>query len=142
VDAAIWCVDFVRTHQRLPEGLREHLDREGSEVFTVEMLSRTFPSLRAFDQVSQTPILLFFEPPSLDDRIVNQFALHSVMSSPREGHADLMTRHPDLFKRVILPGPLKREVRDKLDQGNINERVLFPGLDGLAQWLTRYYTPE
>ena len=37
---------------------------------------------------------------------------------------------------------MKWEIRDKLDQANINERVLFPDLDGLSRWLTRYYWPK
>jgi hypothetical protein len=104
----------------------------------VEMLE-TFRSLRDFDGLARSPFVVFLEPPSLDARIGNQLALFSLMSSPTARMDDWLAAHASLVRRVIVPAALKWEVRDKLDQANLNERVLFPGLDGLSRWLTRYY---
>ena len=73
-------------------------------------------------------------------RIVNQFALLSLMSSPRVQLDDWLKAHPELLTRLIIPAAMKWEIRDKLDQANITERVLFPGLDGLCRWQKRYYS--
>jgi hypothetical protein len=73
---------------------------------------------------------------------VNQYALFSLTSSPTLGLDDYLEAHPQLVRRVVIPAEVKWEVRDKLDQANITERVLFPGLDGLAKWLTRHYLPR
>jgi len=139
-DGVVWCVNFVEAHKLLPRRLRTVLEREHSDTLTVEMLSE-FESLHAFDSLSRDPFVAFIEPPSLDERILHQFALFSLMSDPG-GCLDAWTRtHEDLCRRVIVPSELKWEVRDKLDQANINERTLFPGLDGLSRWLGRYYLP-
>jgi len=139
-DGIVWCVNFVKANRRLPALLKHLLQKEGSDTFTVEMLS-AFQSLRQFDALSREPFVVFLEPPAVDQRILNQLALFSLMSSPSARLDDWLKQHPDLCRGVIVPAALKWEIRDKLDQANINERVLFPGLDGLSRWLARYYTP-
>lgn len=139
-DGIVWCVNFVEANKRLPARLKRMLQREGSDTFTVEMLS-AFRSLRDFDALAREPFVVFLEPPAVDQRILNQLALFSLMSSPSARLDDWLVQHPDLCRRVVVPAPLKWEIRDKLDQANVNERVLFPGLDGLSRWLARYYTP-
>jgi hypothetical protein len=111
-------------------------------VFTVEMLSRAASTLEEFEALSQDEFVAFFEPPSLDARMVNQYAVLSLMSTPTGNLDQWMSDRPDLCKKVIVPAALKREVRDRLDQANITERVLFPGLDGLSRWAARYYGPK
>ncbi len=139
-DGLVWAFDFAAANRFLPAPLRRIMRAEGSDTATVDMLGR-FPTLGAFDRLSRRPFVVFLEPPSLDPRIVNQFALFSLMSSP-DARLDAWLATHAVARRVLVPAALKWEVRDKLDQLNINERVLFPGLDGLSRWLARYYWPK
>jgi FRG domain-containing protein len=134
-DGVVWCIDYTRAHERLPERLRQPLADEGADVFTTELLAGGAATLGELEELDDELFLLFVEPPSFDARIVNQYALFSVVSTPG-------TRLEELAQRIVIPAELKWEVRDKLDQANITERVLFPGLDGISRWLARYYAPR
>jgi hypothetical protein len=140
-DGAIWMVDFVGAGERQPRPLRKAVEQDGGNALTVEQLDRIAPTLRDFDRLGDD-FVAFFEPPSLDERIVNQYGLFSLMPDPRARLDTWLEQHPDLVRRVVVPAELKWEVRDKLDQANVTERVLFPGLDGLSAWLKRYYSPR
>jgi hypothetical protein len=124
-DGAIWCIDVGKTRSLLPNTLQHILEKEYAYLFSVEYGS----------------FALFFEPPSLDARIVNQGAIMSVMPGAELVLSTFLEDHPEMYRRIIIPKDLKWEVRDKLDQDNVTERMLFPGLDGLSRWLKRYYGP-
>jgi hypothetical protein len=141
-DSYVFCIDYHRTNQFLPAKLKEILKEEGSNVFTAEMLDKAAGNLRDFDSLAEEPFILFFEPPSLDDRILNQYALFSFMSRPAGRLSDWLSERGGSAINLILPAKLKREIRDKLDQANITERTMSPGLDGLCAWLKRYYSVE
>jgi hypothetical protein len=141
-DAVVWTVDYRATNRLLPRALRSLLEEEGSDAFTAEMLGRVAPTIEEFDRLASDVVVLFFEPPSLDDRIVNQFALFSLLSDARAVLDTWFAAHADVRRRIVIPAALKWEVRDKLDQANVNERVLVPGLEGLSRWLRRYYLPR
>ena len=142
-DGLIWMVDIRGVRQELPVSLREQLQDYGTASFDVELLSdiklNPWELVNYPDQLSTDGFMLFFEPPSMDDRIINQFALFSILSDPQISQDNWFLSRPHLCRTVIIPADKKWEIRDNLDQANITERVLFPGLDGLSRWLNRYY---
>ena len=140
-DGAVWMIDYVRAHELAPKKLRECLDAEGTNLFTTEMLESVAPELVDLERFGDD-FVVFVEPPSFDERIVNQYALFSLASRSDCSFDDWVREHDDLARRVVIPAELKWEVRDKLDQANVTERVLFPGLDGLTRWLARYHAPR
>jgi FRG domain len=140
-DGAIWCVDVTRTRALLPKKLQKILADESAFLFSCEMLE-FIKSLAEFDALgARRKFVLFFEPPSLDDRIINQWAIMSAMPGAGLELRTFLDQNDDMFYRIIIPKELKWELRDKLDQDNVTERMLFPGLDGLSRWLKRYYGP-
>lgn len=145
-DGAIWCVDVVKARELLPRMMRQKLSKERAFLFSIEMLEsiRSLGSLTDFDKLTKKhDFVLFFEPPSLDDRIINQGAIMSVMPGVTLDLGEFLDRaaNKGIYHRIIIPSHLKWELRDKLDQDNVTERMLFPGLDGLSRWLKRYYGP-
>jgi hypothetical protein len=146
VDGVVWVVDFIGIHQRLlPRELLQILKRHYAVAFSGAMLDEYATDLEKLDeQTAQSghPCVLFVEPPSLNQRIVNQAAFLSLMS-PAIARLDhlLDEQCADLYRKIIIPASVKLEIRDKLDMMNINERMIYPGLEGISKWLKRLYSP-
>lgn len=149
-DGVIWRVRHGHSNRFLPRPLHDLLNAEGSQVFTVELLQAATEhaapgpfdasALAALEGLSDQPFLVFLEPPSLDQRIVQQYALFGFLSTPEAALDDWLEAHEGTSTRIVIPSHLKWQIRDHLDQSNLNERTLFPDLSGLARWLGLYYT--
>ena len=141
-DGAIWCVHagFLREiNQRVAAPLQH-----SAWVYDTRLLEDTFNDLDTLDQNNESAeLMLLWEPPSLDARIANQYGLLSVMNNASASQHAFLLKHsqhqPELVLRIVIEAKAKAEVREMLDQNNISERTLFPGLPGLCQWLKRYY---
>lgn len=140
-DGVLWCVDYYKTKEFLPSRFKQALETENARSFDISTLKSVCPTLKELNNYLEKDgnFIVFFEPPSMDERIVHQFALFSFMSDPNVLMNDWLNDRDDLYFRLIIPAKLKWEIRDKLDQINITERMIYPGLDGLSKWLKRWY---
>ena len=138
-DGVIWAVNYVDSIEHLPDQLKSIIRKEGSHIFTAEMLDRGVQSLDELSELKVDDFAVFLEPSAIDQRIVNQYAVFSMLSNPNASMEHWLPGKEIRYYKIIIPSELKWEIRDKLDQSNINERILFPGLEGLATWLKRHY---
>lgn len=139
-DGAIFCLNVPDFKPYLPKTFREELEQAGGNVFSVGMLERLAPKLQNLEQQSEKPFALFFEPSSMIDRIVNQYALFSVVSHSSVLLSEIIAQEEIKCIRYVIPKSIKLEIRDKLDYINISERMIYPGLDGISRWITRRYS--
>jgi hypothetical protein len=82
------------------------------------------------------------EPSSLDERIVVQRGTFTLTSDTcRSFDAFLEAQGlADTLTKFVFPAERTTYLRDQLDIAGIDERRLFPDLDGVAAELRRYYS--
>jgi hypothetical protein len=144
-DGAIWCLHAGLLRDIRGENNQGAASLRGKAwVYDTRLLEKSFADLAALDASRPGgPLMLLWEPPSLDARIANQSGLLSLMNSPDESPNDFLCKqsavNPGLVLRIVIEASAKSEIRDMLDQNGISERTIYPGLPGLCSWLKRYY---
>lgn len=135
----VWAIDIEEINKRLPPLYKDKIREEQAYLFTVEMLNGVVQTLNAYDNDMKGDSMVLLEPPSINQRIINQYSYFTIIPKEMtdiELFLDTKTNHTIKY---IIDKSLKWQIRDMLDQLNINERIVYPGLDGLSAWIKRRY---
>jgi hypothetical protein len=138
-DCVIWRMDIDELHGMLPERYQKVMEKESTTAFSLKMLQEACSGLVQYDEDMQGKAMLIVEPPSIEQRIVNQFSFFSIIPSGMEDIEAFLNEHTNKTVRFIIKKEIRWRARDLLDQLNISERIIYPGLDGLSRWLERHY---
>jgi len=139
-DRLIWQLDWRRIHEYfklkplaflvsdLDEALREKGYQSAWELFSNK-------------GDGKEPFICMLEPPGLDARIMAQSAAFT-LSSVKTRSFDAILRECNLthcLTKFVIPESKVDFIRDQLDLCSMDERSLFPDLDGIAAEIKRYY---
>ncbi|MBQ1729071.1 MAG: hypothetical protein II036_01795, partial [Oscillospiraceae bacterium] len=83
--------------------------------------------------------MVVIEPPSINSRIVNQYSFFSVIPSDMNDIESFLDENTSKTVKYVIDKSIRWRVRDMLDQLNISERIMYPGLEGLSRWIGRHY---
>jgi hypothetical protein len=138
-DCVVWKIDIKEIHSLLPEEYQKMLAEENADIFSVEMLDKIAPDTEKYDADMKKRAMVIIEPPSIDERIINQYSYFSIVPTGMGTVEDFLAENTQNTVKYIIKKELRWRIRDMLDQLNINERTVYPGLDGLSKWLARHY---
>jgi hypothetical protein len=138
-DRVVWRLDWKSVHRffRLPELALLIQDLEGlggDKPMTPWALFNAPANAKQF--------ACMLEPPSLNQRIVAQSATFTLCSDKRQPFDQFLEKHGlgSALTRFIIPAAETARFRDQLDLVSVDERRLFPDLDGVAAEMRRYYS--
>ena len=138
-DCMVWRIDINELYSLLPDHYQAVVNKNQTTIFSVDMLDEITDSLAQYDKDMKDSAMIIIEPPSINQRIVNQYSFFSLVPTDMtdiEGFLDKMTNNT---VKYVITKDLRWRVRDMLDQLNMSERIVYPGLDGLSKWIARHY---
>ncbi|MDD7517651.1 FRG domain-containing protein [Ruminococcus flavefaciens] len=138
-DAVVWRIDARELNQLLPQRYQDALNSKNTFIFSVKHLSEVVSDIGEYDKEMGDKSLVTVEPPSIDQRIVNQYSFFTVLPSGITDLAMFLNEHTENTIKYVIDKSLRWDIRDILDQLNMNERMIYPGKDGIAKWLARHY---
>ena len=113
--------------------------RTQSTIFTVPMLRSITESLEEYDRDMGDRAMVIVEPPSINSRIINQYSFFSIIPMEMTDIEGFLNQRTEHTVKYVIDRKLRWRVRDMLDQLNMSERIIYPGLEGLSKWIARHY---
>ena len=138
-DCVVWRIDANELNRMLPGQYRAALQDKHTFLFSVRHLAGITDSIEQYDLDMAGKTMVIVEPPSIDQRIVNQYSFFTIVPKGIVHVEEYLDAYTDRTVKYVIDKSLRWDLRDILDQMNINERMIYPGMDGTAKWLARHY---
>ena len=138
-DRVVWRLDWRQVHRHFgfPELAFLIQDLQG-----ILDDGRPFTPWSLFDRADIGDFACMIDPPSINPRIVAQTAVFTLITDNRVSFDRFLARHglDSALERYLIPATALDRFRDQLDLVGMDERRLFPDLDGVAAQMRRYYS--
>ena len=121
-DGVIWRIDIDELHDLLPEKYQAIMRANKAEVFSVDMLTQASADLAGYDEDMGDHAMVVLEPPSINQRIVNQYAFFTVMPLGMEDLEAFLEKYTEHTRKYVIDRKLRWRIRDMLDALNMSER--------------------
>lgn len=138
-DCVVWQIDAREMNKLLPARYQECLNSQGTFIMSIDMLNSLVQDTETYDQELAGNGMVILEPPSIDPRIVNQYSYFSIVPKEMTDIEAFLEKAPFTSVKYIIKKELRWQIRDVIDQLNMNERIIYPGLDGISKWIARHF---
>jgi FRG domain-containing protein len=146
-DRAVWRLDWQQVHRAFKLPKLALLIEDLARTFGSE--GRPFTPWTLFDAANTSDasakardFACMIEPPSLDARVIAQAAVFTLCTDTSRSFDAFLEAHglSSALTKFVIPEAEAARFRDQLDLVGIDERRVYPDLDGVAEGLRRYYS--